>query len=124
MPGAEPTRPPGRRTPVTRRRIGRLSFLAAIASLTSALLGVASVDPAAGGCVGPSLSVRNRLQPGSTAVIVGRDFFSKCDDTGSVGGCGAPRDPITGPGNPMDNIQVVVTQAGKTHLIGHPDANK
>jgi hypothetical protein len=98
--------------------------LLATASLTCALLGVASVTPAAGGCVGPLLSVRNRLQPGSAAVIVGRNFFSECDDTGSVGGCGVPRDPITGPGNPIDNIQVVITQAGETHLIGRVDADK
>lgn len=73
-----------------------------------------AADPAAAGCVPPTIQVQpGAATPGDQVTVAGRDFFVGCDDTA---GPGEPF-PET-PGPPDTNIEIVFVQNGAQQSLG------
>lgn len=101
--------------------------------VTALLLGLPV--PASGSCAAPSLDVAGatpspspglggeqvpvvRLQAGQPVRVTGGGFPNFCDDTGSSGGCGQPRDP-----EPLRDVELVVVQGERRAVLGTADAD-
>lgn len=107
--------------------------LARVASPLLLLAGLAVLpgSSASASCIGPSLVLTSAdpsgaLRPGGDLRVDGQGFFDGCDDTGDSGGdglgCGGAQGPA--PSAPLDNVHLVLRQAGHTWTVSTADARE
>lgn len=103
--------------------------LAAAAVVVSATFGLGAFAPdhAAASCAGPMLTSAV-VRPGEPLEVTGTNFFDGCADQVVVGGpgCSGPSGPsdshATEVQTPMTDVELTLTQGGRTWRLGRADA--
>ncbi|WP_380162739.1 hypothetical protein [Kineococcus sp. R86509] len=117
-------------------RARQLFAAAGVLAFVCAALGMLPATPAAASCVGPQLAIGSDPQaalptseesPAPVAVakgerlqVAGQWFHDGCNDTHAAGaGCAGPQES---PESPMQDVDLVLEQGGRSWTLGEADA--